>query len=76
MSEETHHRWTEKTTRSHADPERPYEKQCLLCSHYLALSGAAGLNWGVCANAASEWDALLRFEHDGCAQFEWGIDQD
>ena len=40
------------------------------CWHFLKLPGKLGMDWGVCANAASPRTGLLTFEHQGCEQFE------
>jgi hypothetical protein len=40
------------------------------CTHFLKLPRKLGMDWGVCANAASPRAGLLTFEHQGCEQFE------
>jgi hypothetical protein len=40
------------------------------CRWYHPLTGGAGSDWGICANAAGPRAGLLTFEHQGCPQFE------
>lgn len=44
-------------------------QQCGGCRHWLALGGEIGDDWGVCSAASSAFDGIVRFEHDGCAEF-------
>lgn len=39
------------------------------CRFYASLEGAAGMDWGVCANPGSPRKGLLTFEHQGCFEF-------
>ncbi|MFI5707784.1 DUF3027 domain-containing protein [Kribbella sp. NPDC051620] len=47
-----------------------YWEQCADCLFWRPLAGVMGEDWGVCANAASGSDGRVRFEHDGCGEFE------
>lgn len=49
--------------------EAPADCSCG-CRWFHVLAGRRGLDWGVCANAASPRAGLLTFEHQGCLQFE------
>ena len=42
------------------------DQQYGICRYWLPLNASWGLDWGVCSNPASEFDAQARFEHDGC----------
>ena len=50
--------------------EEWYWEQCGGCRHWCALLGPLGADWGVCTNPESQFDSLLRFEHDGCEHFQ------
>jgi len=59
--------------RSTGDPnyrEEWYFEQCGQCVHFVILDGPLGADWGVCSSGASQFDAHLMFEHDGCESFE------
>ena len=47
-----------------------YWQQCGGCKHWRPVSGDLGADWGVCTGASSPFDSTVRFEHDGCAEFE------
>jgi len=40
------------------------------CRHWLPLAGQRGYDWGACSNERSEFDGIVRFEHDGCQEFD------
>ena len=66
---ETHERWMERRSRKQENSDYQdewYETQCLSCKYYLPLAGEFGVDYGVCSNPKSEFDAFVRFEHDGC----------
>ena len=66
-----HARWVKDLSRSMDRPGYREEwrvEQCLSCVHYIPLDGTLGDDWGACANAASQFDRRVMFEHDGCAQ--------
>jgi hypothetical protein len=46
------------------------------CRHYATLEGCLGADWGVCMSKTSPRAGLLTFEHQGCPDFEAGIDPD
>ena len=68
-SHDLHERWKDKTERSYYNPDQRWENQCLHCAFYVPLTQQAGLDWGACKNEESEWDAKVRFEHDGCTKW-------
>jgi hypothetical protein len=43
-----------------------YPEQCGRCEFWVPLAGEWGLDWGGCTNPRSPFDAMIRFEHDGC----------
>jgi hypothetical protein len=51
-------------------PETPVYPQCSSCIRYLPLSGRLGADWGVCGNPSANVAGRLRFEHDGCAEYD------
>jgi hypothetical protein len=76
-----HSRWARLLSfnRDTSDPNYEdvwYEQQCGGCCFWFPLSGPLGFDWGVCACEDSEFDGMLRFEHDGCSSFleggAWG----
>lgn len=40
--------------------------QCGGCRFYMPLEGAAGADWGACANPRSDRAGIVVFEHHGC----------
>lgn len=67
-----HARWLKHRNRITGEAgylERWYWEQCADCLHWCPLSGPMGNDWGVCQNPDSSFDAMARFEHDGCAEF-------
>jgi len=46
------------------------------CRHFATLEGVLGADWGVCMNKKSPRAGLLTFEHQGCPEFEAGLDED
>jgi hypothetical protein len=44
------------------------------CRHFATLEGVLGADWGVCMNKRSPRAGLLTFEHQGCPEFETGVD--
>jgi hypothetical protein len=42
------------------------DEQCELCLYYIPLLGILGSDYGVCTNVDSEFDGVLKFEHNGC----------
>jgi hypothetical protein len=68
----------ERRNRKQEEPgylERWWGEQCGMCLYWLPLPEPLGRDFGVCTNAASPFDATVRFEHDGCDEFramqEW-----
>jgi len=47
-----------------------YGEQCLHCRFFIPLSGVFIEDWGACSNPKSKFDGAVRFEHDGCKEFE------
>lgn len=45
-------------------------QQCESCRRYVALSGAVGMDWGVCTSKDSPCDGKVVFEHHSCLAFE------
>ncbi|MDA0184073.1 DUF3027 domain-containing protein [Solirubrobacter phytolaccae] len=69
----THRRWARdlnRATDSDGYRDEWYREQCGACRWWIPLTGAWGLDWGVCSNPNSQFDARARFEHDGCAAFD------
>ncbi len=69
-----HERWLALRNRhQEADTYREewWGQQCGSCVWWIPLSGALGHDYGACANARSEFDGSVRFEHDGCEAFEF-----
>ncbi|MFG6194504.1 DUF3027 domain-containing protein [Nonomuraea sp. JJY05] len=78
-----HERWVRDRNRRTEDPgyrESWYAEQCGGCRFWFPLAGELGLDYGVCASAASPFDGRVRFEHDGCEGFvesgEWATPDD
>ena len=70
---ETHARWLGALNRLTGEPgyqEEWYWQQCADCVHWCPLAGALGEDWGACSNPRSPFDGRVRFEHDGCVEFE------
>lgn len=68
----THERWLARSNRDLTLVEVPDEwiwSQCESCRHWIPLAGAFHTDWGVCSNAKSQSDGVVRFAHDGCEQF-------
>ncbi len=68
-----HQRWIRALNRRTEAPayrDEWYWEQCADCAHWCALAGPLGEDWGVCANAESPFDSRVRFEHDGCDEFQ------
>lgn len=77
FSAETHRRWLGDRNRKQEEGSYRaewWQAQCGACRYWVALSGALGNDCGACSNAASAFDGRVRFEHDGCEQFEKSID--
>ena len=57
-----------------------YPEQCGRCEFWVPLAGEWGLDWGGCTNPRSAFDAMIRLEHDGCAEYsaaaDWGQPED
>lgn len=58
--------------RWHARAERHIDRedctpQCGGCAYFAALNGY----WGLCINAASDFDGRAVFEHNGCGCHTW-----
>jgi DUF3027 family protein len=73
----THERWMGLRNRQQEAPdydESWWAEQCGACRFWLAVSGALGHDYGVCTNPAAPFDGKVRFEHDGCEQFDEAID--
>ena len=76
-------RWHDLRNRRQEEPgylDSWWPEQCGRCVHWVPLAGSWGLDYGVCSNAFSGFDASVRYEHDGCESFvdavEWAIPQD
>lgn len=76
---ETHERWMTMRHRKQEDAEYDdtwWASQCGHCQFWIPLSGGLGQDYGACVNATSDFDATIRFEHDGCDSFSaadaWG----
>jgi hypothetical protein len=68
-----HERWMEKRNRRNEDPayrDEWWSQQCGACRYWVPLSGVFAEDYGVCAGSTSDFDGLVRFEHDGCAAHE------
>jgi hypothetical protein len=63
-----HDRWYKKLYNADREPEID---QCSACRFYIKLQGIFESDWGVCANAKSEKDARLVFEHDSCEHYDF-----
>ena len=71
--DEIHDRWIQRRFRRTDDPEYRenwYDEQCGGCTFWIPLSGELGTDYGVCADVKSPFDGTVRFEHDGCDEFE------
>ncbi|WP_310369208.1 DUF3027 domain-containing protein [Catenuloplanes atrovinosus] len=70
---EIHKRWVAGRNRDTASADYRdewYDEQCGLCKFWFPLAGELGSDYGVCANAQSPFDGRVRFEHDGCDEFD------
>jgi hypothetical protein len=68
-----HERWLALRNRRMEDPDfrdEWYGQQCGACVYFVYLTGAFVNDWGACSNPDSQFDGQVRFEHDGCEQFE------
>ncbi|MER6961448.1 DUF3027 domain-containing protein [Streptomyces sp. NPDC000618] len=81
--DEIHTRWIQNRNRRTDDPayqESWYDEQCGGCRFWIPLSGTLGSDYGACANSSSPFDGTIRFEHDGCEEFEesgrWAVPDD
>lgn len=73
MAAAIHQRWMLRRNRRQEDPgyvESWWAEQCGACRHWIPLSGALGRDYGACANSESDFDGTVRFEHDGCDEFD------
>lgn len=52
------------------DEEKWANEQCGQCRFYALLVGPLGSDWGACTNPNSAFDGRVKFEHDGCPQYE------
>lgn len=68
----THERWCARSPGLAADEH--VDDQCGACRFWIPLASRTGLDWGVCAAAASPFDGTARFEHDGCEHFVFSGD--
>lgn len=66
-----HERWAQQLNRHGASDYRDewWEQQCGACIYYVRLVGMFNSDYGACTNPDSEFDAKVRFEHDGCDGF-------
>jgi Protein of unknown function (DUF3027) len=69
---EAHNRWVLRIGKNLEGEWTP--EQCGLCRFWIPLAGPAGADWGVCSNPASSDDGVVRFEHDGCVEFDEATD--
>ena len=74
-----HQRWMKRRNRKSEAPDYKDEwwsQQCGICCYFIPLTGALADDYGVCSNPASDFDGMVRFEHDGCEWFseadDWG----
>jgi Protein of unknown function (DUF3027) len=79
----SHSRWMDGRNRKQEEAEYReewYPEQCGRCEFWVPLAGKWGLDWGGCSNLRSPFDAMIRFEHDGCEQYsaavDWGQPED
>ena len=73
LQQRIHERWAQSVnlpTGGDSYRDEWYYEQCADCRHWYALAGPLGEDWGACANASSEFDSRVRFEHDRCDAFE------
>lgn len=80
LAASAHSRWMNLRNRRQEDVQYREEwwgEQCGHCRFWIPLSGAIGADYGACVNPDSPFDAHVRFEHDGCDQFQlaesWGV---
>lgn len=73
-----HDRWMERRNRKQEDPNYKndwYSEQCGGCIYFIPLMGELSDDYGACSNPQSDFDGVIRFEHDGCEQYtqaeEW-----
>jgi len=65
-------RWLARRDRRPESPEyrRDWDvQQCGACRYWVPVVGLLTETFGACTNAASPFDRLVRFVHDGCDQF-------
>lgn len=76
---ECHYRWCERTNRNFENLKDNKElsgmMQCMICVYYIRLCGEFIEDWGVCSYKESEFDGMVRYEHDGCTKFVEAEDQ-
>lgn len=73
-AQECHQRWAARRNRRIEDEasyqEEWFSQQCGICRYWIPVCGQLGTDYGVCSNAVSVFDGLVRFEHDGCEHHE------
>lgn len=72
-----HQRWSTRLNRRQGTSDYRdewYAEQCGICRYFIPLCGAFIEDYGGCTNGASEFDGMIRFEHDGCDHFSEGGD--
>jgi hypothetical protein len=72
-TKQCHDRWIEKRNRKQEDPsylDEWYDEQCGGCIYFIPLMGDLADDYGACSNPQSEFDGIIRFEHDGCGKHE------
>ena len=70
---ECHERWHKRMNTNGRTTESLYApsgEQCLFCLYFLPITGKEFIDdYGVCSNSKSQFDGIVRFEHDGCSEF-------
>lgn len=67
-----HARWIRNLNRDMDAPEYKEEwrsQQCGACLYWIELIGVFGDDYGACTNRESQFDRMVRFEHDGCDKY-------
>ena len=67
-----HTRWMRRRNRKQEEldyAENWYSEQCGGCIYFIPLMGILSDDYGVCSNPESDFDGIVRFEHDGCGQY-------
>lgn len=64
----THNRWKEKLIGASYHFTKPGQ-QCFSCWYYVELNSPLGNDWGVCTSSFSDYDGMVRYEHDGCDEY-------